>query len=97
MPEFINVHMPGGGGTCCRISICVDILWVLDLRHCIHLHLVGPQKEVAVQNQHLEVVAGLRSEAGVGQSREHQHLEEPVAVQLELQRSIDSIEHTYQN
>jgi hypothetical protein len=87
--------MPGGGGTWCRISIPTEILWVLDLRHCIHLHLVGLRKEVAVQSQHLEAVAGLHLAAGVGRSREH--LEEPAAAQLELQRSIDSIERIYQN
>jgi hypothetical protein len=56
---------------------------------------VGLQKEVAVQSQHLEGVVGLHLAAGVEQSRGH--LEEPAAVQLELQRSIDSIERIYQN
>jgi hypothetical protein len=86
--------MPGGGGTCCRVSITTKTLWVLDLRHCIHRHLVGLQ-EGAVQSYHLEGVVGLHLVAGVGQNREH--LEEPDAVQLELQRSIDSIERIYQN
>jgi hypothetical protein len=87
--------MPGGGGTCYRVSISTEVLWVFDLLHCIHLHLVGPRKEVAVQSQHLGGVAGLHLAAGVGQSREH--LEEPAAAQLELQRSIDSIERICQN
>jgi len=87
--------MPGGGGTCCRVSIPTDILWVLVLRHCIRLHLAGPRKEVAVPSQHLEGAAGLHLAAGVGQSREH--LEEPAAAQLEPQHSIDNIERIYQN
>lgn len=56
---------------------------------------MGPQKEVAVQSQHLEGVAGLHLAAVVEQIQER--LEEPVAARLELQRSIDSIEHIYRS
>jgi hypothetical protein len=55
---------------------------------------VNRQKEVAVQSHHREVGAGLHLAAGAGQSLEP--LEEPVAAQLELQRSIGSIERIYQ-
>ncbi len=53
------------------------------------------EEEVVVQSHHREGVAGLHLVVGVGQSRED--LEELAAVQLELQRSIDSIERIYQS
>jgi hypothetical protein len=74
-----------------ELAAPLRVLWVLGLRHCIHLH---PQ-EVAVQSQRLEGGAGLHLAVGVEQSRGH--LEELAAAQLELQRSIDSIERIYQN
>ena len=87
--------MPGGGGTCSRVSIGIEILRVLNLQHYIHPHPVGHQKAVVVQSRHLEGVAELHLVAEVARSLGR--LEESAAAQPERQHSIDSIERIYQS